>query len=274
MDLNTVETYAAVTDRAGLQRLHTGDAATAVVAGGTWIFSVPQPHLRTLVDVSSMGWEPYSITEAGLRIAATCPIAVLETMPFPAEWRSRPLLRQCARALLASYKVRTVATVGGNICAALPAGAMTSLTVALDGVGEVWAPDGGVRHLPIADLVTGDNRTDLRPGEVLRAVDLPSRALSATTAFRRVSLARLGRSATLVVGRRDLDGRVVVTVTASTPRPVVLRYDTPPTAGAVAAEVEHVVEDGVGWFDDLHGAPDWRRATTLRFVAEIVEELA
>ena len=87
----------------------------------------------------------------------------------------------------------------------------------------------------------GDRRTALRPGEVLRAVTLPDAALRATTAFRRTSLSRLGRSASLVVGRRDLDGGFVVTVTAATERPVVLRYPEAPPAPVVARDVEQRV---------------------------------
>lgn len=277
MDLNTIEAIVPVTDADALRRAHDGDPSTSVLAGGTWLFSVPQPHLRTLVDLTTLGWEPFTVSAAGLRLAATCPIGALDQVPFPAEWTARPLFRQCARALLASFKVRAVATVGGNVCASLPAAAMTSLTAALDGVAELWAADGTVRSVPVAEFVTGDGSNVLAPGEVLRAIDLPDHALRATTVFRRVSLARLGRSATLVVGRRDPDGGLVLTVTASTSRPLVFRRPTASgalVAADVVAEVEQTVEDGVGWFDDVHGAPDWRRGTTLRFVREIVEELS
>lgn len=277
MDLNTIEAIIAVTDADALRRAHDGDPRTSVLAGGTWLFSLEQPHLRTLVDLTTLGWEPFTVSPAGLRLAATCPIGALEQVPFPADWTARPLFRQCARALLASFKVRSVATVGGNVCAALPAGAMTSLTAALDGVAELWAADGGVRHVPVAEFVVGNTATVLAPGEVLRAIDLPAHALRSTTAFRRVSLARLGRSATLVVGRRDPDGGLVLTVTASTAHPLVFRHPdgaAVPDAAALVAQVEQAVQDGPGWWDDVHGAPDWRRATTLRFVREIVEELS
>ncbi|WP_380173336.1 FAD binding domain-containing protein [Kineococcus sp. DHX-1] len=272
MDLNTVTEFLPVTDAVALRHAHDGNPATAVVAGGTWLFSVPQPHLRTLVDLTTLGWEPSTVSTAGIELAATCPVGALESVPFPADWRARPLVRQCVRALLASFKVRSVATVGGNVCAALPAGAVTSLAVALDGTAELWAADGGVRRLPVEEFVTGDRTTALAPGEVLRSIHLPATALRGTTAFRRASIARLGRSATLVVGRRDPDGGFVLAVTASTPRPHVLRYREVPDAGRVVADVEEVVAGR--WFDDVHGAPDWRRATTLRFAADVVEELS
>jgi len=274
VDLNTIEAIIPVTDAAALRRVHDGRPTTSVLAGGTWMFSVPQPHLTTLVDLTTLGWEPFTISDAGLRLAATCPIGDLERITFPTDWLAKPLFRQCARSLLASFKIRSVATVGGNVCASLPAGAMTSLTAALDGVAELWAADGSVRYVPVAEFVTGNGTNVLAPGEVLRAVDLPAHALRSTTAYRRVSLARLGRSATLVIGRRELDGTFVLTVTASTPRPLQFRYTALPAPDEVVAQVLETVEAGPGWFDDVHGAPDWRRGTTLRFAAEIVEELA
>jgi CO/xanthine dehydrogenase FAD-binding subunit len=274
VDLPSVEAVVAVRDRGALAAAHDGDPATAVLAGGTWLFSTPQPRLRRLVDLTTLGWEPTTVSDEGIRLAGTCPVAAVADVPARAGWAAHPLLRQCVRALLASFKVRSVATVGGNVCLALPAGSMTSLAVALDGTAELWAADGSVRHLAVEDLVLGDRRTALRPGEVLRAVTLPAAALRGTTAFRRTSLSRLGRSASLVVGRRDPGGGFVVTVTAATERPVVLRFAAVPSPAVAAREVEERVGATCGWFDDVHGAPDWRRATTLRSVAEVCGELA
>jgi hypothetical protein len=42
-----------------------------------------------------------------------------------------------------------------------------------------------------------------------------------------------------------------------------------PEAGELAAAVE-----GCAWYDDAHGAPDWRRAMTLRFAEELRTEAA
>ena len=91
-------------------------------------------------------------------------MAELAAFAGPAEWTATPLFRQCCTALVGSFKVWNVATVGGNICLALPAGPMTSLCAALDGVAVVWTPDGGERRVPVAEFVVGDRRTVLAPG--------------------------------------------------------------------------------------------------------------
>jgi molybdopterin-dependent oxidoreductase-like protein len=97
------------------------------LAGGTFLFSEPQPHARRLVDLTRTSWPPVHITSGGaLEIAATCTVAELARYP-------QPLFGQCCRAFLASFKIWSQATVGGNLCNALPAGPMISLTAALDG---------------------------------------------------------------------------------------------------------------------------------------------
>ena len=143
------------------------------------------------------------------------------------------------------------ATVGGNICLALPAGPMTSLTAALDGVCLLWSAAGSTRVLPVVDFVWAPQRNALAPGELLRAIRVPAHALRARTAFRQISLSPLGRSAALVIGRVDADGTAVLTVTAATPRPVQVRFASLPGPSVALAALERAVPS---WHDDVHGA--------------------
>ena len=242
----------------------------AWLGGGSWLFSTPQPELTRLLDLHAFGWPPLEAGDDGLEVAATCTLAELAAWQPPVAWPASQLFAQCCHALLGSFKVWNVATVGGNICLALPAGPMISLTAALDGVCEIWAPDGSVRPLPVTDLVVGAGRTALLPGELLRSVRLPAGALRSRTAFRQVSLSPVGRSAALLIGRLTPDGSVALTVTASTDRPV--RVDCPPdTAPAVVlARLDAMVEQ---YLDDVHGGAAWRRAMTHRLATEILDEL-
>ncbi len=266
MDLNTVTGFVPGTTAAW----RPGDAW---LGGGTWLFSQPQPDLRRLLDLSAFGWTPLAETDDGLTVAATCTLAELARWRPSRDWPAAVLARQCAEALLGSFKVHNMATVGGNICLSLPAGPMTSLAASLDGVATLHAPDGAIRRIPVAEFVTGDGRNALRPGELLREIVIPAAALRATTAFRQVSLSPVGRSAALVIARRDPGprGETVVTVTAATPRPARLRFPQPPDAAAAAEALEHA---GLAYLDDVHGDAAWRAAMTRRGVAEAVAELA
>ncbi|WP_265520818.1 FAD binding domain-containing protein [Oerskovia flava] len=277
MDLDTVADLVATTDPS---QFRDGDAW---LAGGTVLFSDGSDRIRRLLDITGAGWPALQATADGLEIAATCTVAELydfedsAAAPLRDTWPALALVRPCCDAFVASTKVWNASTVGGNICTALPAGPMTSLTAALDGVAEIWSPGGAVRTQPVAELVTGDATTTLAPGELLRAVRLPERALRARTALRRVSLTTLGRSGALLVGRLDPDGELVLTVTAATRRPVQLRFGAAPLpawpdAGALAAALDAAIDDGL-YHDDVHGLPAWRRDMTYRLAEEIRAEL-
>ncbi len=240
----------------------------AWLAGGTWLFSEPQPDVRRLVDLAAFGWTPIGEDAGGVEIAATCTLETLAAWSGRAAWPAARLAEECCRALLGSFKVWHTATVGGNLCLALPAGPMASLAVALDGECEIWGP-GGSRRIAALELVTGPSRTSLAPGELLRAVRLPAVALRSATAFRSFSLTPAGRSAVVVAGRRDGDG-LTVTVTASVPRPVRLRFAIPPDAVTLAAALDAAAPE---FYDDVHGDPAWRAQMTRRLAEEVRAEL-
>jgi CO/xanthine dehydrogenase FAD-binding subunit len=270
MDLNTITHVARPQHRNEMVAWRSGDAW---LAGGTWLFSEPQPALSRLIDLAGLGWPPTVTAPDGLQIAATCTIAALDALALPPEWAAAPLFNQCCRAFLASFKIWNVATVGGNICMALPAGPMISLTSALEGVCTIWTPDGAQRRIAVTEFVMGPQRNALRPGELLRSIWLPATALVRRTAFRKISLTPLGRSAALLIGTLPRDGSFTLTITAATRRPIRLAFHTPPTAAALRERINGSIPDAQ-YYDDLHGAPAWRKHMTLQFAEEIRRELS
>ncbi|HEY0185699.1 MAG TPA: FAD binding domain-containing protein [Rhodopila sp.] len=270
MDLHTVSEIGRPSRRDDLRAWQAGDAW---LAGGTWLFSEPQPSLTRLIDLSGLGWAPLEIGATGLRIGATCTLAQLAAAEFPSGWRSAPLFRACCRALLGSFKIWNAATVGGNLCMALPAGPMAALTMALDGACAIWTCEGGERYVPVGDFIVGPQQNALRPGELLRAVDLPLAALHRSTAFRQISLTPLGRSAALLVGSLAPAGEFALTVTAATRRPVRLDFPGVPSGAELALGLAQAIPDAL-YYDDLHGSPDWRRAMTFRLAEQIRQELS
>jgi CO/xanthine dehydrogenase FAD-binding subunit len=271
MDLNTISEVARPRARADVPVWRAGDAW---LAGGTWLFSEPQPRLTRLIDLATLGWPPLQAGADGLAIAATCTIAQLDGFAAPADWIAAPLIGQCCRAFLASFKIWNTATVGGNICMSLPAGPMIALTAALDGVCTIWSADGGERRIAVEQFVTGPQRNGLAPGDLLRSILLPAAALTRRAAFRQISLAPLGRSGALLIGTRaPKSGAFTLTITASTPRPVKLSFDALPAAQDLAARIESEIRAG-SYYDDVHGLPEWRRHMTLHFAEEIRGELS
>src|SRR6202047_3178897 len=213
MDLNTIKQVARPRTRIELPVWTPGDAW---LAGGAWLCSEPQVHLARLIDLTDLKWPALTIGDTHLTIAATCTIAELDALACPPDWIASPLINQCCRAFLASFKIWKTATVGGNICMSLPAGPMISLTSALDGIATIWQAAGGERRVAVADFVTGDNRNVLVHGDLLRQIDIPLAALKWRSAFRQISLTPLGRSAALLIGSISGGGALTLTVTAST----------------------------------------------------------
>jgi CO/xanthine dehydrogenase FAD-binding subunit len=269
MDLNTVTEIARPQTRAQLPVWTAGDAW---LAGGTWLFSDPQVHLTRLIDLTDLKWPALTIGDTSLTIAATCTVAQLDALICPPEWIASPLINQCCRAFLASFKIWKTATVGGNLCMSLPAGPMISLTAALDGVCMIWKADGSEQKIDVVDFVTGSQRNVLAPGDLLRQIDIPLAALKRRSAFRQISLTPVGRSAALLIGSLGSDGALALTVTASTARPVRLSFAGIPQARQLREAILEQILDGL-YHNDIHGKPAWRKHMTLRLAEEIRDEL-
>jgi CO/xanthine dehydrogenase FAD-binding subunit len=269
MDLNTVTEVAHPQRR---EQLPVWTAGDAWLAGGTWLFSEPQAHLRRLIDLTGFKWSALTASETSLTIAATCTVAQLNAFPCPPEWIASPLIDQCCRAFLASFKIWKTATVGGNLCMSLPAGPMIALTAALDGVCTIWKADGSEARIGVADFVTGDQRNVLAAGDLLRQVEIPLAALTRRSAFRQISLTPVGRSAALLIGSLGAQGNLALTVTASTARPVQMSFAGIPQAGELRDAILHRIPDEL-YHNDVHGKPAWRKHMTLRLAEEIRGEL-
>lgn len=268
MDLNTVTRVVPARTRADLSSLGGG---AVPLAGGSVLFAEPNPSIHTLVDLQTFGWQPFVVTDEGLEVAATATLTQLSTLPDDHGWQAHPLFRQCCTALFGSFKVWNVATIGGNICTALPAGPMTSLFSALDAQALIWKADGSDQRVPVSELVTGNTTTALEPGDVLRSLHVPARSLASVTAYRKIALSALGRSGAVVIGRLDpVDGGFVLTVSAATVRPEQLRFAELPTASELHAAIESIDS----WFTDAHGAADWRLAVSGVLAEQIRLELS
>jgi len=269
MDLNTITEVAHPTTRAQLPVWTAGDAW---LAGGTWLFSEPQHHLTRLIDLTDFKWPALTIGKTGLTIAATCTVAQLDAVACPSEWIASPLINQCCRAFLASFKIWKTATVGGNLCMSLPAGPMIALTAALDGICTIWKADGSEQKIRVIDFVTGNQCNVLAPGDLLRSIDIPLAALRQRAAFRQISLTPVGRSAALLIGSVSSEGALALTVTASTARPVQLCFADIPRADELHEAILHGIPGGL-YHNDVHGKPEWRKHMTLRLAQEIRAEL-
>jgi CO/xanthine dehydrogenase FAD-binding subunit len=83
-----------------------------------------------------------------------------------------PLLAEACRSV-ASYQLRTRATVVGNICNASPAGDTIGACLALNGKLHIYSTY-GPRQETLTTFFLGPGKTTLKPGDIVTAISFPA----------------------------------------------------------------------------------------------------
>ncbi len=202
--------------------LHAG--AAIPIAGGTDALidirtgrSMPE----WLVDLSSVPrLGDVELDGEVLRLGALVRIRAVELDP---ELGRRATAIVEAARVLGSVQVRTMATVGGNLCHATPSAEMPPSLLVHDAVAEI-AGVGGRRSIPLAELFAGPGRTTLGPDELLTSLLARAPASSAGSCYLRqtvrwsMDLAGVGVSASVEVdGTVVTDARVALAAVAPVP---------------------------------------------------------
>jgi aerobic carbon-monoxide dehydrogenase medium subunit len=145
-----------------------------IIAGGTDLMLQIRLHTvrpEYVIDITRIsGLDSVAFDDPqGLRLGALTTIRTLETS---VELRKRyPIISQAA-SQLGSVAIRNVATVGGNLCNALPSAETSQVLVALSAqVRTIGAS--GERILPLEDFFTGVGQTILQPDELLLEILVP-----------------------------------------------------------------------------------------------------
>ena len=151
---------------------HAGEARPLL--GGTDIFVRMRDgiwHDKYLVDVKNLDGtnEIYSDPDSGLTIGAA--VNMNRVMATEAVRQHYPVLVEACRSV-ASYQLRTRATIVGNICNASPAGDTIGASMLYDGVLTVHAPT-GIRTIPLAGFFLGPGKTVLQPGDIVTDIRYP-----------------------------------------------------------------------------------------------------
>ena len=267
----TVSSYfqpASVSDAVALLGQH--GAELLVMAGGT----VAMPLINEGISLPAMvmglrraGLDRIEREGDHLVIGATATLTALTALP------DAPLLAEAARHT-ASWAVRNLGTVGGNLFTPPPGGDVAAALLALDAQVEIVGPE-GARSLPLAELWTGFMTTALAPDELVVRIIVPIRA---------------GRHAFLKLGRKSANTPAVVTVAVHAvmdgelvraPRVVLGAVGPYPmrSAGAeaaiagrelvpavIAAAAAAAVEDAEPFSDSV--ASDWYRRRMVGVVVE------
>lgn len=235
MDLHNIQTYLRPQS---LDTVENWSQGWSWLAGGTWVFTQQQPDLKVLVDLEEFDWSEIEVTPEGLAIGATCIMAKLRQWNFPEHWTSVKALERAVDEL-ASFKVTNMATIGGNICLAIPASTFAPAMVALDAKYEIWHPQAAPRFVAAKDFQTGVQQTVLQPGEVLRKIKILQAKLEWQISYQRVCVATAGIAIALVVAAyHPQTSQVRFGLGACVPTPRLVEFSHVPTAD----EIEEVLD--------------------------------
>jgi carbon-monoxide dehydrogenase medium subunit len=181
-----------------------GREGAVPLAGGTDLLVAIKrgtPAPRWMVDVTGIGLDQLDEAEDALLIGATSTHArVLASGSV----RSRFLALAEALASIGSPQIRNLATIGGNICYAVPSADSAPPLLVLGAEVQVMGPDGG-KNWPLEEFFVGPRRTTLVPGEIVTAIRVPLPVPGTATAF-------------LKAGRRRAMSLAVVNVAVSISR--------------------------------------------------------
>jgi CO/xanthine dehydrogenase FAD-binding subunit len=165
-----------------------------LVGGGTIVMPLINEGVSTPEKVMAL-------RQAGLNYVQdfndSVHIGATSTLTQMADQAPYPVLQEAARQS-ASWTIRNMATVGGNLFVPPPAGDFATALLALD--AEVTlVSNQGARSVPLVDFYTGFMANALEPGEILTEIQVP---------------APQGRTAFVKYGRKTANTPAVVTVAA------------------------------------------------------------
>lgn len=245
------------------------NASMAWLAGGTWLFSEPQPQLTTLIDLEPLNWAEIEASESWLKIGSMCTLEQLQAYPWPTQWCATGVFKEAIAALAASFKVVQQATIGGNICLALAVGVIPPVMVLLDAVYELWSANQPPRLIAAKDFQTGVRETVLRPGEVLRRVLIPHRFLDWRTTVQKLSIAATDPSISLVCAAvNPTDSTLRVSLGASVAAPTLVQFSQLPSAQEIRGSLA-----SIDWLQDLRASAGYREQVTQVLIQRAIATL-
>jgi CO/xanthine dehydrogenase FAD-binding subunit len=253
-----------------------------IVAGGTDVVTELRSGAITdgcLVDLSGLG-ELKGITETEDELVIGSGVTLSDIAASESVARSAPLLKRAA-AVFGSRQIRNMATIGGNICRASPAGDTLPALYVQDAELELISAS-STRRSPIRDVIQGPGRIALGPGEILRCIRLKKTAGFSVQRFEKVgnrqvlavSIVNLAalialNDAGVVEAVRLAWGSVAPTVVRSA------RVEAFLTGKALTAQTLEqagpLVQEAIAPIDDMRASAAYRRRVAADLLFRLME---
>ena len=215
-----------VHEAAGLLSKYNGRAK--VIAGGTDLLlqirnkTITPEYVLDITGIPGLDYIRYD-EKQGLSMGPLTTIRSLEGSPLLQQ--EYPIISQAA-GQLGSVAIRNVATVGGNLCNAMPSAEIAQALTALSARVRIVGPD-KERAVALEDFFTGVGTTVLKTGELMSEIQVPvlppnTRGLYVKHSMRGttdLAIVNVAVVVTLEPERRPVckDIRIVLGAVASTP---------------------------------------------------------
>ncbi len=251
-------------------------AGGTILAGGTDLM-VQGGISETLVNIRRIPELGGVSLEGGtIRLGALCTVAEMMSNEVVAE--HLPILAETADQF-ASPQIRNMATLGGNICNASPAGDMIPPLLALGAELELSS-----RRLPLDEFFTGPGATVLEPGELLLAIHVPKPGAGHMGGFRKFGprpALEIATTSVAIAGEltKGVMNNVRVAFGAVAPTPIrgskteAVLEGGKLDAGIIAAAGQ-AANDEVSPITDTRASADYRRHLVRVLAGEILDHAA
>lgn len=172
-------------------------------------------------------------------------------------------------ALIGSVQIRSMATVGGNLCNASPS-ADTAPPLLVLKAQAVIAATGGERTVPLAEFFLGPGRTILQPGEILKEIVVPQPLARSGSCYLRhtpraaMDIAVVGVAAAISLDTEGVIAEARLALGAVAPTPIRAAAAEALLPGQrlteeLLAEVGHVAAQEARPIDDMRASAEYRR---------------
>lgn len=237
--------------------------------------------VKDLDGMNDIAFDP----AAGLTIGAS--VNMNRVIASPEVSEHYPLLAEAAHTV-ASYQLRTRATIVGNTCNASPAGDTIGACLVLGGILRVHGVD-GTREEPLSTFFLGPGQTGLKSGDIATAITFPVPPKDYAAKYLKLGRNAIGDLAIVGVtalGYPDSSApsgyRFRLALASVAPVPLVptqaevILADKPITEATIA-EAAQAAMDACTPIDDVRGSARYRklmvRNLTRRAVAEVWEQI-
>ena len=140
------------------------------LAGGTDLLVEKDTQVEVLIDITGLGLNYIKFDDGGVKIGAATTFAEIAVSPV-LQKDPYNILAQAAQQM-GTPQVRNMATIGGNICHAVPSADSAPALLALDATLKATSK-AGERSLNIIEFFLNVRKDALRKDELLTEIQLP-----------------------------------------------------------------------------------------------------